>query len=43
MPLLEGIEKLKEEKGLKILTPNNILTRVLILIGQIKLETIHTN
>ena len=43
MPLLEGIEKLKEEKGLKILTPNNILTRVPILLGQIKLETIHTN
>ena len=43
MPLLEGIEKLKEEKGLKILTSNNILTRVPILLGQIKLETIHTN
>ena len=37
MPLLEGDEKeLKEGKGLKILTPNKLLTRLPILLVQIK-------
>ena len=36
MPLLEGDEELKEGKGLKILTPNKLLTRLPILPAQIK-------
>ena len=36
---LEGDEKeVKEEKRLKILTPNNLLTRFPILLAQIKAE-----
>ena len=36
MPPLEGDEKLKEGKGLKNLTPNKLLTRLPILLAQIK-------
>ena len=36
MPPLEGDEKVKEKKGLKILTPNKLLTRFSILLAQIK-------
>ena len=36
MPPLEGDEKVKEKKGLKILTPNKVLTRLSILLAQIK-------
>ena len=36
MPLLEGGEELKEGKGLKILTPNKLLTRFPILPAQIQ-------
>ena len=37
MPSLEGDEEeVKEEKGLKILTPNKLLTRLPILLAQIK-------
>ena len=44
MPPQEGDEeKVKEGKELKILTPNKLLTRLPILLAQIKLETIHTN
>ena len=33
---LEGDEEVKEEKVLKILTPSKLLTRLSILLGQIK-------
>ena len=37
MPHLEGDEKeVKKGKGLKILTPNKLLTRLPILLAQIK-------
>ena len=36
MPALEGDEKVKEGKGLKILTPNKLLTRLPILLAQMK-------
>ena len=37
MPPLEGDKKeLKEKKGLKILTPNKLLTNLLVLFAQIK-------
>ena len=36
MPPLEGDEEVKEGKGLKILTPNKLLTRLPILLAQIK-------
>ena len=37
MPPLEGDEKeVKERKGLKVLPPNKLLTRVPILLAQIK-------
>ena len=36
MSLLEGTEEVKEGKGLKILTPDKLLTRLLILLAQIK-------
>ena len=37
MPQLEGDEEqVKEWKGLKILTPNKLLTRLPILLAQIK-------
>ena len=36
MPPLEGDEEVKEGKGLKILTPNKLLTRLPILLDQIK-------
>ena len=37
MSLLEGDEEeVKEETGLKILTPNKLLTRLPILLAQIK-------
>ena len=37
MPPLEGDEEeIKEEKGLKILFPNKILTRLSVLLAQIK-------
>ena len=38
MPPLEGDEEVKEGKGLKILTPNKFLTRLSILLAQIKSE-----
>ena len=36
MPLLEGDQEEKEEKRFKILTPNKLLTILLILLVQIK-------
>ena len=36
IPPLEGNEKVKEGRGLKILTPNKLLTRFQILLAQIK-------
>ena len=36
MSALEGDEEGKEEKGLKILTSNRLLTKFPVLIGQIK-------
>ena len=36
MPPLVGDEEVKEGKGLKILTPNKLLTRLSILLAQIK-------
>ena len=36
MPPLEEDEKVTEGKGLKISTPNKLLTRLPILLGQIK-------
>ena len=36
MAPLEGDEKVKERKGLKILTPIKLLTRLSILLAQIK-------
>ena len=36
MPLLEGDEEVKEGKGLKILTPNKLLTRLSVLLAQIR-------
>ena len=36
MPPLERVEEVKEGKGLKILTPNKLLTRLPILLAQIK-------
>ena len=36
MPPLEGDEEVKEGKGLKMLTPNKLLTRLPILLAQIK-------
>ena len=35
IPPIEGDEEVKEEKGLKILTPNKLLTRIPILSPQI--------
>ena len=44
MSLLKGdAEKVKQGKGLKILTPDKLLTRLPILLPQIKVEIIHTN
>ena len=36
MPPLEGNEEVKEGKGLKILTPNKLLTRIPVSLAQIK-------
>ena len=36
MPLLEGDQEEREEKIFKILTPNKLLTILLILLAQIK-------
>ena len=36
MSPLEGDEEVKEGKGLKFLTPNKLLTRLPILLAQIK-------
>ena len=36
IPLEGDEEELKEGKGLKILTPNKLLTRLLMLLTQIK-------
>ena len=36
MPPLEGDEEVKEGKGLKIMTPNKLLTRFPILLAQTK-------
>ena len=35
MPPVEGDEKLKQKKGLKILTPNKLLTRHRTLLAQL--------
>ena len=44
MPPLEGDEEeVKEEKWLKILTSNKLLTRFPILLAEIKAGIIHTN
>ena len=43
MPLLEGDEKVKERIGIKVLSPNKLLTRLPILLAQKKLEIIHTD
>ena len=43
MPSLESDEKVKEGKGLKILTPSKVLTKLPILLSQIKLEIIQAN
>ena len=43
MPALEVDEEVKEGKGLKILTPNTLLTRLSILLAQVKVEWIQTN
>ena len=39
MPLLKGNEEIKEEKELKIMTPNKLLIRLSMLLTQIKAET----
>ena len=39
MPLLKSNEEMKEEKELKIMTPNKLLVRLSILLTQIKAET----
>ena len=36
MPPPEGDEERKEGKGLKVLTPNSLLIKLLILLGQLK-------
>ena len=36
MPPLEGDKKVREGEGFKILTPNKLLTKLLILLAQIK-------
>ena len=36
MPPLESDEEVKEGEGLKILTPNKLLTRLPVLVAQIK-------
>ena len=36
MPPLEGNEEVREGKGVKILTANKLLTRLPILLAQIK-------
>ena len=36
MPPLEGDERVKEGKGLKIISPNKLLTRLPILLALIK-------
>ena len=36
MPPPEGDEEVRKEKGIKILTPNKVLTRLLLLLAQIK-------
>ena len=43
LPLGGDEEEGKEGKGFKILTPNKLLTRLPILLAQIKVETIHRN
>ena len=36
MPLLESHKVVKEGKGLKILTPNKLLTRLPVLLAKLK-------
>ena len=36
MPAIEGDEEVKEGKGLTILTPNKLWTRLLVLLSQVK-------
>ena len=44
LPLLEGDEEeVKKEKGLKVLTPDKLLTRLPILLAQIKAGNNSTN
>ena len=44
MPPLEGNEeKEKEEKGIKVVTPNKLSIRFLVLLPQKRLEIIHAN
>ena len=43
LSLEDDEEKAKEEKGIKILTSNKILTKIPVLFEQMKLEIIHIN
>ena len=43
LSLEDDEEKAKEEKGIKILTSNKILTKMPVLFEQMKLEIIHIN
>ena len=38
MPPLEGDEEVKERKGLKNVTPNKLLTRLPVLLAQMKAQ-----
>ena len=37
MPLLEGGDEVKEGKGLKVLTPNKLITMLPVFFTQIKI------
>ena len=43
MPPLEADKEGKEGKGIKILTPNKLLTRLPVILAQIKAGSIYTN
>ena len=43
LSLEDDEEKAKEEKGIKILTSNKILTKIPVLFEQMKLQIIHIN
>ena len=42
-PLEDDEEDVKEGKGIKILIPNKLSTRLLVLLAQKRLGIIHTN